>query len=78
MLEPIQSIGDATPHLIALAKSCMVAGANPYEALNLLQGALDKIKSDAAKYLAPARTVPPEYAEELARVYGTWRASHDA
>lgn len=70
MTEPIQSIGDATPHLITLAQSCMIAGANPYEALNLLQGALDKIKADTTKYLTPARALPPEYAAELDRVYG--------
>jgi hypothetical protein len=70
MVEPILSIGDAKPHLITLAQACMVAGANRFEALNILQGALDNIKADPTKYLTPARTVPKEVSEELNRVYG--------
>ena len=52
-MDAILSVGDATPHLITLAQACMVGGANPHEALNTLQSALDKIKSDVGKYLQP-------------------------
>jgi hypothetical protein len=70
-MEIILSPGDAKPHLIKLLRACMAGGMNAYEALNVLQTALDDVKANPGKYLSQApRTLPPAYAEELTRVFG--------
>jgi hypothetical protein len=50
-MELIQSPGDAKPHLIKLLRACMAGGMNAYEALNVLQTALDDVKARPHIYL---------------------------
>jgi hypothetical protein len=70
MTERILSPGDAKPHLITLAKSCMAGGANAYEALNVLQTALDHIKAEPGKFLAPKPQLPEGHETALAEALG--------
>jgi hypothetical protein len=69
-MENILSAGDAKPHLIKLLRACMAGGMNAYEALNVLQTALDDVKADPNKYLSTPRTISPGHEQALTEAFG--------
>lgn len=78
-MDPILGAGDALPHVLTLVQAAIAGGANPYEAVNTVRVALDRIATHPLTYLkqpliAPdnhrAGPLPPGYNAELDRVFG--------